>query len=127
VEVQAQVSAEVVAAANILLSRQRALDHAQKGVREAEEMWRRLMKWTFEVGFGTAKGYEAVELLLAEQALNQARQEYLTEVIDYNQAQFRLYSALGQPPLSALTQAVSVPVNVPVIPSKSAQTPGSKP
>ena len=84
-------------------------------------MWRRLMKWTFEVGFGAAKGYEAVELLLAEQALNQARQEYLSEVINFNQAQFRLYSALGQPPLTALPQAAPVSVAVPVVPTRPAQ------
>jgi len=120
-EVQAQVAAEVVAAANLLLSRQRTLDHAQRAVQQAEEMWRRLMKWTFEVGFGAAKGYEAVELLLAEQALNQARLDYLGEVTDYNQAQFRLYSALGLPPLAALPQAATVPVSVPVTPPKSAQ------
>jgi outer membrane protein TolC len=116
VEVQAQVAAEVAAAANILLSRQRTLDHAQKAVREAEEMWRRLMKWTIEVGAGGARQIEAVELLLAEQALNQARQEYLTEVIDYNQAQFRLYTALGRPALAALPGAAPAPVSVPVTP-----------
>ncbi len=79
------------------------------------------MRWTVEVGFGAARGYEAVELLLAEQALNQARQEYLGEVIDYNQAQFRLYTALGQPPLAALPQAANVPVGTSVTPPRSTQ------
>jgi len=126
-EVQAQVAAEVAVAANLLLSRQRTLEHAQKAVQQAEEMWRRLLRWTVEVGFGAARGYEAVELLLAEQALNQARQEYLGEVIDYNQAQFRLYTALGQPPLAALPQAANVPVGTSVTPSPKSTQPAASP
>src|SRR5438105_6594174 len=111
-DTRAQVGAEVAAAANILLSRQRSLDHAQKAVQEAEEMWRRLMKWTINIGAGGPTKIEAVELLLAEQALNQARQEYLGDVIDYNQAQFRLYTALGRPALAALPEATPAPVSV---------------
>jgi outer membrane protein TolC len=116
-EVQAQVAAEVTAAANLVLSRQRTLVHAQEGVQEGEEMWRRLYKWTFEVGV-SVKQYEAVELLLAEQALNQARTEYLTEVIEYNQEQFRLYWAMGQPPIDALPKATPLPIAVPVLPAR---------
>lgn len=119
-EVQAQVAAEVTVAANLVLSRQRTLEHAQQAVRQAEEMWRRLLRWTVEVGF-RAKRYEAVELLLAEQALNQARTEYLTEVIEYNQEQFRLYWAMGQPPLEALPEAAALPVEVPIEPPRKAK------
>jgi outer membrane protein TolC len=115
-EVQARVAAEVAAAANLVLSRQKTLDHAQKAVQQGEEMWRRLLKWTTEVGF-RVKQYEALELLTAEQALNQARTEYLTEVIEYNQQQFRLYWAMGQPALEALPKATALPVSVPVQPS----------
>jgi outer membrane protein TolC len=129
-EVQARVGAEVSAAANLVLSRQRTLDHAQKAVQQAEEMWRRLYKWTVEVAF-RARQYEAVELLLAEQALNQARNDYLTEVIEYNQEQFRLYWALGQPPSSALPKATALPITVPVEPRSIAgpapANPGANP
>jgi outer membrane protein TolC len=114
-EIQAQVGAEISSAANIALSRERALEDAQKGVQQAEEMWRRLRKWTVEVGF-RAQQYEAVELLLAEQALNQARLTYLGEVIEFNQAEFRLYWAMGQPPLAAIPQATTKNVTVPVLP-----------
>jgi outer membrane protein TolC len=114
-EVQAQVAADVVEAASILASRQRALDSAQRGVQQGEEMWRRISKWTVEVGFRRSQ-YEALELLLAEQALNQARIEYLTDVIQYDQQQFRLYWAMGQPPLEGLPQANPLPVKVPVEP-----------
>jgi outer membrane protein TolC len=115
-EIQARVGADVSAAANILYSRQRSLADAQNGVQQAEEMWRRLLKWTVEVGF-RAQQYEAVELLLAEQALNQARLEYLNNVIEYNQAQFRLYWAMGQPPQAALASATAISVQLPVLPA----------
>lgn len=119
-EVQAQVAAEVAGAAGVTLSRQRALGSAQQGVQQAEEMWRRLTRWTVEIGTGAGRRFEAVELLLAEQALEQARLQYLNEVIEYNQQQFRLYWALGQPPLHALPKAAALPVVVPVTPSKPA-------
>jgi outer membrane protein TolC len=118
-EIQAQVGAEVSSAANIAFSRERALADAQKGVQQAEEMWRRLRKWTVEVGF-RAQQYEAVELLLAEQALNQARLTYLSEVIEFNQAEFRLYWAMGQPPLPAIPHAATKDVTVPVLPKVAA-------
>jgi len=121
-ETQAQVGADVSSAANIALSRQRSLDAAQTGVQQAEEMWRRLKKWTVEVGF-RAQQYEAVELLLAEQALNQAHLTYLGEVIQFNQAEFRLYWAMGQPPLAAMPQAAAKNVTVPVLPK--AAVPGA--
>jgi outer membrane protein TolC len=124
VEVQAQVAAEVAAAANLALSRRRTLESAQQGVQEAEETWRRLLRWSYEaVVPGGPKRYEVVELLLAEQALNQARMEYLTEVIEYNQQQFRLYWAMGQPPLHALPKATALPIVVPVTPSKPTAAP----
>jgi outer membrane protein TolC len=122
-EVQAQVAAEVTGAANLALSRQRTLDSAQQGVQQAEEMWRRLVRWTIEIGAGSGRRYEIVELLLGEQALEQARLQYLSEVIEYDQQQFRLYWAMGQPPLHALPKAAALPVVVPVTPSTPAASP----
>jgi len=61
-----------------------------------------------------------VELVTAEQALNQALMTYLNEVILYNQAQFRLYWAMGQPPATALPCAKAVPVEIPAAPPRSA-------
>jgi outer membrane protein TolC len=116
VEVQAQVAAEVTAAAKLARSRQRTLASAQEAVRQAEETWRRILRWTKEVGF-RVRQFEALELLIAEQSLNEARLRYLNEVIEFNRAQFRLYWALGQPPLCALPQAAAAPpVQTPVVP-----------
>jgi len=39
--------------------------------------------------------------LQAIQFLNQARLNYLTNVIEFNRAQYRLYTALGNPPDTA--------------------------
>jgi outer membrane protein TolC len=121
VEVQAQVAAEVTGAAKLVRSRQRTLASAQEAVRQAEETWRRILLWTKEVGFRVRR-FEALELLIAEQSLNEARLRYLNEVIEFNRAQFRLYWAMGQPPLCALPEAVAAPpVRVPVVPSPDAQ------
>jgi outer membrane protein TolC len=114
-EVAAQVAAEVVEAAKVSLTRRRALASAQAAVRQAEEMWRKLREIAFGIG-GRLGHFDPLEPLTAEQALAQARQLYLTQVIEYNKAQFRLYRAMGQPPLDALPQATALPVRVPVAP-----------
>jgi outer membrane protein TolC len=115
VEVEAQVAAEVTAAWKVALSRRRSLDSAQEAVSQAQEVWRKLQELAERIGL-TRGGYHPLESLLAEQALAQARSQYLTEVIEYNKAQFRLYRAIGQPPLEALPRATASPVDVPVAP-----------
>lgn len=45
-----------------------------------------LLQWTLPI-----------EVLQAMQSLAVTRREYLAAVIEYNQAQFRLHTALGQP------------------------------
>ena len=57
-------------------------------------------------------------MLFRSQTLAQTRSQYLTQVIEYNKSQFRLYKALGQPPLEALPDAQAMPVEVPVAPPK---------
>jgi outer membrane protein TolC len=101
VEVQAQVGAEVTAAAKQARAHLRTWQTSEEAVHQAEEMWRKLRKLAFMVGM-PAPQYDPIEPLLAEQALDQARKQYLTEVIEYNRAQFRLYTAMGRPPLEAL-------------------------
>jgi outer membrane protein TolC len=115
IEVQAQVAAEVTAAAKLVRTRQRALEPAQEAVRQAEEMWRRLSRAAFGIA-GPARRYDPLEPLLAEQALHQARLQYLNQVIEFNRNQFRLYWALGQPVLCA-TPGTAVPVETPVAPA----------
>jgi outer membrane protein TolC len=119
VEAKAQVSAEVVAAAKTAHFRTQTLSTAQDAIRQAIEMFRRLEVSQFGMA-GNRNLYDALEPLLAIQALNQARTQYLTEVIEYNRAQFRLYAALGQPPLCALPGSAT-PVEVPVNPAAPAE------
>jgi outer membrane protein TolC len=120
-EVQAQVAAEVVAAAKLVSARRRALAVAQETVRQAEEMWTRLSKAAFGIG-GPARQYDPIEPLIAVQQLQEARVRYLNAVIDYDRYQFRLYWALGQPPECALPQATPQSAPVPVLPAHSATT-----
>lgn len=115
-EVQARVAAEVTAAAKLARSRKRALRDAQEAVTQALETWRRLEIGSF--GMNNPKEQNllnTLEPLVAEQALAQARIQYLIQVIEYNREQFRLYKALGQPPLSALPTARPLPVDVPLV------------
>jgi outer membrane protein TolC len=117
VEVQAQVTAEVTAAAKRVATRQRAIRRGEEAVTQALEMWTRLSKAAF--GFaGRAGQYDPLEALLAEQGLREARRQYLSEVIEYNREQFRLYWAMGQPPVDALPCAKPLPLRVPVTPEK---------
>jgi hypothetical protein len=114
VEAQALVAAEVSAAAKQARARLLTLPPAQEAVREALEMYRRLEASSFGVA-GPRAQYDALEPLLAIQALNQARVQFLTEVVEYNRAQFRLYTALGQPAVCALPGS-AVPLAVPPAP-----------
>ncbi len=117
----ARVTEEVVVAADVAYARRESLPNAQEAILQALEMWRRLERASFGMA-GPRGQYDALEPLLAEQALNTARVSYLNDVIEYNRAQFRLYTALGQPPLEALPKACPVKVNVPVVPSGKIDT-----
>ena len=50
-------------------------------------------------GAGLPGATRPIEVLQPIQALAQARADYLDAVLAYNRAQFRLFRALGQPPL----------------------------
>ena len=56
------------------------------------------------------------EAVAAVQALAQAYADYYAAVRDYNRGQFRLYRAMGRPPLASLPRSVAVPVGVEVAP-----------
>lgn len=118
--VQAQVSREVVQALAVSNGRVAALASAQESVREAIEMWRRLS----ESAFGMVGGkYDPIQPLIAEQQLNQARVAYLQTVLDYNRAQFELYTALGQPSIEALDKAAAVPTALSTVPAGTGPVP----
>jgi hypothetical protein len=105
------------------MARARSLRSAQEAVRQAEEMWNRLSKAAFGLAGGVRR-YDPLEALIAEQQLHAARLQYLNEVISYNQNQFRLFWAMGQPLLCALPGATQVPVQTPVVPAPRASAPG---
>jgi outer membrane protein TolC len=126
VEVEAQVAAEVVAAAKLARHHQRTLKDAQAAVIEAVETWRRLETAAREVIGGKIRGVDPLEPLIAIQALAQARTQYLDEVIEYNRAQFRLFTALGQPPQDALPKAKPEPQKLPALPIPDKDMPRPK-
>jgi outer membrane protein TolC len=116
-EVQARVAAEVAEAANTSAARFEALGPAQEAVRQALEMYRKFRDVSF--GIPGPKGqlqFDALEVLTGVQALNQARVQYLQQVIEFNRSQFRLYTALGQPAVCGVGAAALQPVDVPVVP-----------
>jgi outer membrane protein TolC len=121
VETQARVAAEVTAAAKMIRSQERALQDAQAAVTHAEDLWRKLRDLVFGVG-GPAKQFDPIQPLLAERALREARLLYLSEVIDYNRNQFRLYWALGKPPECALPKAQPLPLETSVLPRPGTTT-----
>jgi outer membrane protein TolC len=115
-DVQAQVAAEITAFAKVSKKRLSSLTDAQTNVTQALETWRRLKAAAFGMS-GKQKLYEALEPLIAEQALAQARGQYLDAIIEYNRSQFRLFAAMGQPPADALPHSKTEPIKVEVLPS----------
>ena len=94
--IRAQVASEVSEAARVAAARIASLDAAQVAVREAQELYRKLLESLFGMANPQPK-YDALEPLLAIQALHQARMQLLSQVIEFNRAQFRLFTAMGQP------------------------------
>ncbi len=114
-EVQAQVADDVNTAVQIARARREVLDTAQEAVREADEAFRKLDLLSRSM-IGPKKEVDTLEPLIAIQSLAQARLQYLNAVIDYNRAQFQLFTAMGRPSLEALPKAAPTPVEVPVVP-----------
>ncbi len=121
-EAQARVSAEVGEAAQLAAARFETLDTAQEAVRQAQEMYRKFRDVSF--GVPGPKGqlqFDALEVLTAVQALNQARVQYLQQVVEFNRQQFRLYTAIGQPAACGLETAAPQLLDVPAVPSAPTQ------
>jgi outer membrane protein TolC len=119
VEVQAQVADEVNAALQIARARREALDSAQEAVRQALELYRKVYDLSI-ARKGADQTLHTLEPVLALQQLSQARFQYLGAVIDYDRAQFQLYTAMGRPSAAALEKACRIPVSVPVVPAPPA-------
>jgi outer membrane protein TolC len=128
-EVRAAVAGEVAESARTAAARFDALDAAQQAVREATEMGRKFRETSFGV-VGPKGQFDALEPLTGIQALNQARTQYLQTVIEFNKAQFRLFTALGQPAVCGLDTATAQPLSVPAVPpppERGALLPGPAP
>ncbi len=124
--IEARVAAQVVASFSVTFARRQELTSSQREVAAARESYRLNEE---RIRRAPEQG-RPIELLQAIQALGQARLDYLLVVADYNRSQFRLYTALGNPPLCALDQAAKVVVSEPTVPAKPAvveQAPPPKP
>ena len=116
-ELRAEIGEEVTAAYRPAVAGLQSLLTAQQAVEQALETWRRLRQASFGLA-GQQHLYDPLEPLIAERDLNQARIAYLNAVIDYNRAQFRLFWAMGQPPLAASADGHREPISVPVVPAR---------
>jgi len=97
VEIQARIVSEIVEAAQVTAARFEALDNSKRAVAEALELYRINKEGIFNV-IDAKNLFDALRPLQAIQLLNQARSNYLNAVIEYNRAQYRLFTAIGQPP-----------------------------
>jgi outer membrane protein TolC len=87
-----RVSSEVSQAFSQVVSRRKQITITEAAVERALNSLRLNRTRIFE------KQGLPIEVLQAIQSLAATRREYLGAVIDYNQAQFRLHTAIGQPP-----------------------------
>lgn len=95
-ETQARLSADVVEAAQIAAAKYQVLTVAEETVKEASELFRINEEGTFNL-VDAKNLFDALRPLQALQVLHQARQNYLAAVIEYNRAQYRLYTSIGCP------------------------------
>ena len=114
--VQAQVADEVNTAVQIARARREVLDIAQETVRQALEQFGKFYELSISKR-DPNKGLDTLQPVLALGTLAQARMQYLNAVIEYNRAQFQLYTAMGRPSAEALPKAVPQPVAVPTAPA----------
>jgi outer membrane protein TolC len=86
-----QVAREVVEAHAQVVARKQQIEIAQQGVAAAVASHQRNV-----ARIRDAQGLP-IEVLQSNQALTNARRDYLRGLIDYNEAQFALYRAIGWP------------------------------
>ncbi|GAC1451044.1 MAG: hypothetical protein NVSMB9_35870 [Isosphaeraceae bacterium] len=99
-KVQDRVASEVVRAEKERLAAARQMDQASRAVPEAQASLT-LNLANIRRGAGLPGATRPIEVLQPIQALAQARTDSLESVLAYNRAQFRLYHALGRPPILA--------------------------
>lgn len=91
-----QVRSEVAEALAQSEASRHQVDFATRQVRIAEEGYRLDLRRTMN------RQGRIIEVLNSAVNLNTARQNLIRAIVSYNQAQFRLFVALGQPPLAAV-------------------------
>ncbi len=99
-KVQDRVASEVVRAEKGRIAASRQMEDAGRALPEAQASLD-LNIANIRRGAGLPGATRPIEVLQPIQALTQARADYLDAVLAYNRAQFRLYRALGRPPLLA--------------------------
>ena len=97
-KIQDRVASEVVQAEKRRIAASRQLTQAGKALPEALSSLE-LNLTSIRRGAGLPGATRPIEVLQPIQALAQARTDYLDAVLAYNRAQFRLYRALGRPPI----------------------------
>jgi outer membrane protein TolC len=102
VRAEAQVANDVVAAYKARLAASEAMDDARESVAEALQSLELNLK-NIRGGGGLPGATRPIEVLQPIQALAQARTDYLLAVLAYDRAQFRLYRAIGGPPMPPAT------------------------
>ncbi len=125
-DVQARVAEEIAAAARTAEAAQRSMEFAQAAVVQALETWRRLREASFGLA-GAEHQYDPLQPLIALRDLADARTQYLRTVIEYNRQQFRLYWAMGQPPLAVLPKLPPQATQTPVVPGPYSPKPEEVP
>ncbi len=96
IEAQARASAEIVESAQLAAAKYESLELSERAVKEALELYRISKEGVLNV-VDAKNLFDALRPLQAIQALNQARQNYLSAVLDFNRAQYRLYTQIGNP------------------------------
>lgn len=110
IKVENQVAADVTTAYKSRLAASRRMARAAPAVSKGLESLR-LNMLNIRRGAGLPAATRPIEVLQPIQALAQARADYLNAVLAYNRAQFRLYRAIGQPPLLPPNAPQPVPVS----------------
>jgi outer membrane protein TolC len=93
------IASEVVRAEKARLASKRQMARSEVAVPEAIRSLELNFLTIREAAGLPVPATRPIEVLQPIQALAQARSEYLDSVIDYNTAHFRLYHALGRPPM----------------------------
>jgi outer membrane protein TolC len=114
-----QVRAEVAEAYARTHARFNQIGTAERAVRSGSDAYTEDLE---RIRLRAERDVLPIELLNSFRLLSQARSDYLNAIVDYNEAQFALYVAMGQPPADALAHPVPTEG---VYPSGPPPTPGN--